>query len=351
MSEATPSRDVTLSICIPTHNFGDFLGATLATIVPQIVPGVEIDILDGGSTDRTPEVVAEWQRRCPAIRYHRQEQKGGIDRDMARVVELSRGRYFWLFSADDIMFEGAVSRVLAELPSAADIYLLGHAEVEFDLSLRRERHPTLTLQTDSTFDLRDPAEWRRYFEAANTTAAFFSYLGNLVVRRETWTSVPFDEAFAGSCYAHAVRLLTAMKRGLTLRYVAAPLSAWRAENDSFLNAGRVQRSSISIEGYHAIAAALFGDASWEARRIRRVLGNEYTLKYLLLTKHEVATQPNEDAARFDALVAINYRDFTVRNLIHRSFYRLFPAWLWPRVFAVWTWVRPAMKPMLRRLSS
>ncbi len=73
--------------------------------------------------------------------------------------------------------------------------------------------------------------------------------------------MPFDEAFAGSCYAHAVRLLTAMKRGLTLRYVAAPLSAWRAENDSFLNAGRVQRSSISIEGYHAIAAALFGDAS------------------------------------------------------------------------------------------
>ena len=104
-----------LSVCIPVYNFGAFLGETLESIVPQAAKAVEIVVLDGGSTDDTPQVVGRFQERFPRLNYVRREKKGGIDRDMAFAVEAARGDYVWLFSGDDRMRPDAIERVLAEL--------------------------------------------------------------------------------------------------------------------------------------------------------------------------------------------------------------------------------------------
>ena len=334
--------DVALSICIPTYNFGAFIGETLESIVPQIVDGVEIDILDGGSTDRTAEVVAEWQRRFPAIRYHRQAERGGIDRDMARVVELSRGRYFWLFSADDIMAEGAIARILREIESGRDVYLCAHQELSFDLKAMGERHVGLAFEDDAEFDFSKADDRTRYFEAARTTAAFFSFLGSLVVRREAWASVPLDESFVGSCWAHAVRLLEVLKRGMRLKYLAEPMLGRRYGNDSFLDRGIVHRCAIGIEGYHRIAAHVFGADSFEAKAIRRVVLREFPLPYLLLLKHQAASDPDEDSARLNRLAAMAFTDATPRNLWSRAIYKAMPAGLFPTIRTVWRGVRPGL---------
>ena len=97
-----------LSVCIPTYNFGAFIGETLQSIAAQLQDGVEIVVLDGGSTDDTAEVVGAFAQRYPQIRYHRRPERGGIDRDMARTVALARGEYCWLFGADDTMRAGAL---------------------------------------------------------------------------------------------------------------------------------------------------------------------------------------------------------------------------------------------------
>lgn len=49
--------NIRLSICMPTYNFGKFIGETLESIMKQIPDGVEIVVLDGGSTDNTCDVV------------------------------------------------------------------------------------------------------------------------------------------------------------------------------------------------------------------------------------------------------------------------------------------------------
>ena len=89
---------IRLSVCIPTYNFGRFIGETLESIVRQATEEVEIVVLDGGSTDNTTEVVEGFRDAFPRLRYYRQDFKGGIDRDMAKSVELARGEYCWLFS-------------------------------------------------------------------------------------------------------------------------------------------------------------------------------------------------------------------------------------------------------------
>ena len=118
-----------LSITIPVYNFAQFLPETLDTILDQEgAKDVEVLIFDGGSTDHTPEVVAQYQKRHANIRYVRRPQRGGIDRDMASSVTESSGDYVWLFSGDDLFLPGAIKKALTLIEGGADLYLTRHLE-------------------------------------------------------------------------------------------------------------------------------------------------------------------------------------------------------------------------------
>jgi succinoglycan biosynthesis protein ExoA len=57
------------TIVVPVLNEEPFIAACLDSILAQIEPGeFEIVVADGGSTDRTPEIVADMRRRNPCIR-------------------------------------------------------------------------------------------------------------------------------------------------------------------------------------------------------------------------------------------------------------------------------------------
>src|SRR5260370_25638719 len=120
MREAPPIK---LSVCIPTYNRAAFIGETVESILSQTDGSVEVVVVDGASTDGTPEVVASFQKRFANLIYYRGTENLGVDRDMATSVELATGEYCWLMSSDDLVKPGAVSEVLDEIKSRADIYL------------------------------------------------------------------------------------------------------------------------------------------------------------------------------------------------------------------------------------
>ena len=114
---------ITLSICIPTYNFGPFIGETLDSIVPQLNEYVEVIIVDGASTDNTGDVVSNYAKKYPQINYVLLEERGGIDQDMAKSVEMANGKYCWIFSSDDVMQPDAICNILKELQSNFDVFL------------------------------------------------------------------------------------------------------------------------------------------------------------------------------------------------------------------------------------
>jgi abequosyltransferase len=61
---------IALSICVPTYNFGKFIGDTLKSILCQTADGVEINVLDGASTDNTSDIVRQFQANYPNLKYH-----------------------------------------------------------------------------------------------------------------------------------------------------------------------------------------------------------------------------------------------------------------------------------------
>jgi len=313
-----------LSICIPTYNFGRFIGETLDSILPQVADEVEILVVDGASTDNTEEVVRERQRRFPALRYHRLEKKGGIDRDMAKSVELARGEYVWLFSADDWMAEGALKKVLDETRHGRDVYLCGFTLCDFEMHPRIP-HPILDAPDGSVYDLGNPRDRKDFFERGLTTTAFFSFMSSLVLRKEKWDCAKMDDTFVGSCWDHVARLFRLIPGGLRVKYLSGTYLLKRDDNDSFSERGIARRVGIAIEGYHRLANAFFGTESVEARHIRRVLKNEYPLLNLLYIKSRTSESriPGE-MEYLDGLVAKLYLDGEPLDRVRHLLFRMAP---------------------------
>ena len=284
------SRMIRLSICMPTYNFGKFIGETLDSILPQLSEEVELVIVDGASTDNTPEVVARYQ--SPYIRYHRLPAKGGIDQDMNLSVQLASGEYCWLFSSDDVMNRDAIALVLKQIRLGIDAYLLGFDISTLNIQEHLWKHPLFSVKKNIVFDLSNKSERLSYFQKAVTTTAFFSFMSSIVIKRSRWIEVPYEETFIGGCWAHAARILRLIPNGLTVKSLHDSYFRQRSFNDSFSDKGFIHRLGIAIDGYQKIADLLFGHKSQEAKHIRRTLKNEIGIKTLLIAK-SLASSPKE----------------------------------------------------------
>jgi abequosyltransferase len=186
--------DPDLSICIATYNRARYIGATLESILPQLGPATEVVIVDGASTDDTPEIVAGYQRREARIRYHRQAVNGGVDRDFATAVELARGRYCWLFTDDDFLKPQAVARVLAHVSEGHSL-IIPNAEVcNADLSAVLEPN-RVGMTNDRVYRVGDDD---RLFA---DTAVYLSFIGAVVIDRAFWQTRA-KEPYIGSEFIH-----------------------------------------------------------------------------------------------------------------------------------------------------
>jgi abequosyltransferase len=318
---------ISLSICIPTYNFGKFIGETLESIVCQLTDGVEIVVLDGASTDNTPDIVSQFQANCPNLRYHRLDKRGGIDRDIAKSIELANGEYCWLFSSDDVMRKGAIAKMLSQIKHGHDLYLCKHTNCTFDMKFMHE-HPVLRSNEEVEFNLASQSDRQRYFELAITTESFFGFLGGIIIKKSKWESVPINEMFVGSCWGHAARIFELMPMGLTLKYLPEPLLDHRGDNDSFSDKGIVNRYKIAIDGYHKLGDVFFGHKSYEAYHIRRVIRYEFGFQIFLETKVLCWKNPSrEDRRVLDSLFRKAYNDDYLLSNLYYFIYMFSPSWL------------------------
>lgn len=317
--------NIRLSICIPTYNFGAFIGQTLESIVPQLNSEVELVILDSNSTDGTGPICQRFAEKNPSlkIRYIKSQERGGIDRDIALVTSMAEGEYVWLFSADDIMMPVAIRRVLSHLQNGFDIYLSEHIICDFNMS-KITKHPIFNnIEPGFEFDLSVPSSKQLYFSSARTSEAFFSFLSTPIFRKEIWDRVKdFPDEFYDTCWALGGRLLLSAEQGLRIKYLGQQLLLKRGENDSFADLGRVHRMGIAIEGYGVIMDKIFGKNSSEAFHIRRVLRFELPIKTVMVTKLRAYQQPKkEDLQVLNRLIDRHYMDRGMSNFINKLIYK------------------------------
>lgn len=69
-----PATSPPVSIIVPMRNEAAHVDACLASLCAQEYPNFEIMVIDDGSSDETPQLLAQWARRDPRVRVHRVEQ-------------------------------------------------------------------------------------------------------------------------------------------------------------------------------------------------------------------------------------------------------------------------------------
>lgn len=187
--------DIKLSICIATLNRADLIGQTLNSIVDQITGDVEIVIVDGASTDATPDVIAEFQLKYPQIKYVRLAEKGGVDRDYDKAVKAATGEYCWLFSDDDVLAPDALNSVLNLLEKRKPLSILVNASVwnqDFSTKLQESRLKT---------NIKEYYEPSTSVEFFIDTVMFVTFIGCVVIQKDYWLKSS-AERFFGSEFIH-----------------------------------------------------------------------------------------------------------------------------------------------------
>src|SRR4051812_44976402 len=95
------SRVSLISFVIPAFNQGRFVGQAIDSVLRQSHRDVEVVVVDDGSTDDTPDVVATYAAQ-PKVRVIRQENTGlPITRN--RGLAAARGSYLCFLDADDLV--------------------------------------------------------------------------------------------------------------------------------------------------------------------------------------------------------------------------------------------------------
>lgn len=103
MREKDPGSGETLiSVLIPAYNAARYIQQTLESVSAQTHAHLEIIVVDDGSADETPDILARYQQVEPRLRVI-QQANGGISRALNTGLAAAGGQFIARIDADDLM--------------------------------------------------------------------------------------------------------------------------------------------------------------------------------------------------------------------------------------------------------
>lgn len=121
-----------VSIVTPSYNQGQFIEATINSVLSQDYPNLEYIITDGGSKDESVAIIKKYQDH---LAWWVSEKDAGHADAINKGLSHATGEILAWINSDDIYFPGAVSEAVAFLtdhPAVGMVY--GDADLIDDLS-------------------------------------------------------------------------------------------------------------------------------------------------------------------------------------------------------------------------
>lgn len=132
-----------VSVIIPAYNAGAYLQQTVNSVLTQGVDGVEVIVIDDGSTDDTATLA---RALPPAVRYVRQTNQG-VSAARNHGLSLATGRSVIFLDADDLSAPGALRAFVdAQHARGGDCIFYGQVKVidQHGTFIRDAARPILT---------------------------------------------------------------------------------------------------------------------------------------------------------------------------------------------------------------
>ena len=173
------SEHVMLSVIIPAYNVERTLARCIESVLMQQVEGMEVIVVDDGSTDATPAVADRYAGRRDMCIMH--TANGGLSAARNAGLEHAAGRYVTFVDSDDYLMPGTYAPLLEMLESHPGYDIV---EYSFDRDTPKGRVAVRLPEREYT----DMAEYWLGGEGFSHT-----YAWNKIYRRRLFGDVAFSE--------------------------------------------------------------------------------------------------------------------------------------------------------------
>ena len=117
-----------ISVVLAAHDAERFVRPAVASVLRQTFSDLELIVVDDGSQDRTPELLADFQD--PRLVLLRSEERQGLATSLNLGLDHARGRYVARLDADDVAMPNRLTRQLARIRTSPGTALLGSSVCE-----------------------------------------------------------------------------------------------------------------------------------------------------------------------------------------------------------------------------
>jgi glycosyltransferase involved in cell wall biosynthesis len=114
-----------ISIIVPTLNQGQFIKETLDSLLVQDYPGLEIIVMDGGSTDNTLDILKSYGDKL----LWKSEKDHGQTQAINKGIGFATGEILGFLNSDDILLPGALSSVATAFSDSNVSWVSGDYEI------------------------------------------------------------------------------------------------------------------------------------------------------------------------------------------------------------------------------
>lgn len=206
-----------ISIIVPSFNQGDYIEATLRSVLDQNYPALELIVMDGGSTDNTLEILARYTDRIAHCEITPDRgQSHAINKGLARMT----GDVWAYLNSDVLLTPGSLARV-GELFQNPATDWIGGVSVIFDEQSER-----------GTVTPHRPARLKEVITPwARSVEHVFPCSNVCYMSRRIYDTIGgFDESYH---YSMDMEFYTrAVFAGYLLRRVPEVLGRWRWHSES-----------------------------------------------------------------------------------------------------------------------
>ena len=119
-----------VSVLLAAHDAERFLGAAVESVLRQTERDLELVVVDDGSTDRTPKLLAAVSD--PRLVVLRNDEQLGLAASLNKALASASARYAARLDADDVALPRRIERQLAELRRRPALALVGSSVLELD---------------------------------------------------------------------------------------------------------------------------------------------------------------------------------------------------------------------------